>query len=130
MEVQATVPFADVAADLGGDSVVRPAEDGQAAVVRTVEVLGRDATVVATGTVDVVGGLLVVEPTSIDLGGPDLLSRTVAAVVPPERPQGLRGSGHPENLARHHPLRRRREDDGTRSGAACGSQEGVALSRT
>lgn len=81
LEVQATVPFADVAADLGGDSVVRPADDGQAAVVRTVEVLGRDATVVATGTVEVVGGLLVVEPTSIDLGGPDLLSRTVAAVV-------------------------------------------------
>ena len=81
LEVQATVPFADVATDLGGDSVVRPAEDGQAAIVRTVEVLGRDATVVATGTVEVVGGLLVVEPTSIDLGGPDLLSRTVAAVV-------------------------------------------------
>lgn len=81
LDVQATVPFADVAAELGGDSVVRPAEDGQASVVRTVEVLGRETTVVATGTVEVVGGLLVVEPRSIDLGGPDVLSRAVAAVV-------------------------------------------------
>ncbi|HSP59862.1 MAG TPA: LmeA family phospholipid-binding protein [Ornithinimicrobium sp.] len=81
LEVQATVPFADVATELGGDSVVRPAEDGQASVVRTVEVLGREMTAVATGTVEVVDGLLVVEPRSIDLGGPDLLSRAVAAVV-------------------------------------------------
>lgn len=81
LEVQATVPFADVAADLGEDSVVRPAEDGEASVVRTVEVLGREITVVATGTVEVERGLLVVEPTSIDLGGPDLLSETLATVV-------------------------------------------------
>lgn len=81
LEVRATVPFADVASELGGDSVVRPADDGQASVVRTVEVLGRELTAVATGTVEVVDGLLVVEPRSIDIGGPDVLSRAVAAVV-------------------------------------------------
>ncbi|WP_431473479.1 hypothetical protein [Ornithinimicrobium sp. W1665] len=74
LEVQATVPFADVASELGGDSVVRPADDGQASVVRTVEVLGRELTAVATGTVEVVDGLLVVEPRAIDIGGPDVLS--------------------------------------------------------
>ncbi len=81
LEVQATVPFVDVAAELGGDSRISPASDGQAKIERTVEVLGRQISVVATGTVDVENGLLVVEPRSISLGGPDVLSRAVAAVV-------------------------------------------------
>lgn len=79
--VVATVPFDEIAAELGGDTAVRAAEGGQATVVRTVEVLGRDLTVVATGTVEVENGLLVVEPRSIDLGGPDVLSRATATMV-------------------------------------------------
>ncbi len=81
LEVWATVPFDEVAAQLGGDSMVRAAENGEAAVVRTVDVLGRQITVVATGTVEVEGGILVVEPRAIDVGGPELLSRTIAALV-------------------------------------------------
>lgn len=81
LEVQATVPFDDIAAELGGDSRVGAAPDGQALVERTVEVLGRDLTVLATGTVEVEDGLLVVEPQSIDLGGPGVLSRATASVV-------------------------------------------------
>jgi len=61
--------------------VVRPAEDGQAEVLRTLEVLGRELPVSATGTVEVQGGRLVVEPRTIDLGGPQLLSEGLAAVV-------------------------------------------------
>lgn len=81
LEVRATVPFADVAAELGGDSRVSATGDGQAMIRRTVEVLGRQLTIEATGSVDARNGLLVVEPSSIDLGGPDVLSRAVAATV-------------------------------------------------
>lgn len=81
VRVDATVPFAEVADELGGGSVVRAADDGQAMVERTVEVLGRELRVVATGTVEVEGGRLVVEPRNIDLGGPDFLGDAIAAVV-------------------------------------------------
>jgi hypothetical protein len=81
LAVDATVPFEVVAGELGGGSVVRPADGGQATVVRTVEALGRELQVTATGTVEVEGGKLVVEPSSIDVGGPDFLSGATAAVV-------------------------------------------------
>ena len=81
LAVDATVPFEVVADELGGGSVVRPANGGQATVVRTVEALGRELLVTATGTVEVEGGKLVVEPSSIDVGGPDFLSGATAAVV-------------------------------------------------
>ncbi|MFP5252530.1 MAG: DUF2993 domain-containing protein [Actinomycetes bacterium] len=79
--VEVTVPFHVVAAELGGDTVVGRADEGQARVLRTVEVLGRELRVAATGTVEVSGGRLVVEPRAIDLGGPQLLSEALAAVV-------------------------------------------------
>lgn len=81
LEVRATVPFANIEAELGGNSRVRPAEDGQASVQRKGEVLGREFSVVATGTVEAKNGLLVVEPLSIDIGGPEVLSRVMAAAV-------------------------------------------------
>lgn len=81
LEVTATVPFQVVAAELGGDTEVRAGENGQAVVVRKMEVLGRELTVVATGTVEVDDGLLVSRPQSIDLGGPDILSRATAELV-------------------------------------------------
>lgn len=81
LEVQATIPFATVAAELGGDTSVSSEEDGTATVERTVEVLGRQIRIVATGTVEVSDGFLVVTPESIDVGGPGTLSRATAAVV-------------------------------------------------
>lgn len=81
LSVDATVPFDVVAGELGGGTVVRAADGGQAAVVRTVEALGRELRVTATGTVEVESGRLVVEPRSIDFGGPDFLSDAVGAVV-------------------------------------------------
>ncbi|MHA7208381.1 LmeA family phospholipid-binding protein [Arthrobacter sp. MDT1-65] len=81
LSVDATVPFDVVAGELGGGTEVRPADDGQATVVRTVETLGRAVRVTATGTVEVQAGRLVMEPQSIDLGGPDFLSGATAAVV-------------------------------------------------
>ncbi|OUM42551.1 LmeA family phospholipid-binding protein [Arthrobacter sedimenti] len=81
LAVDATVPFEVVADDLGDGTVVRAADGGQAMVVRTVEALGRELRVVATGTVEVETGRLVVKPESIDFGGPDFLSDATAAVV-------------------------------------------------
>lgn len=81
VDVEATVPFDVVAQELGEGSTVRAADDGQAEVVRTLELLGRELRVVARGTVEVEGGRLVVEPRSIDLGGPDFVSEGLAAAV-------------------------------------------------
>jgi hypothetical protein len=82
LSVDATVPFDAVADDLGNGTVVRAADGGQAMVVRTVEVLGRELRVTAIGTVEVDGaGRLVLEPRSINLGGPDFLSQATGAIV-------------------------------------------------
>ncbi|MDI3213689.1 LmeA family phospholipid-binding protein [Arthrobacter sp. AL12] len=81
LAVDATVPFEVVANKLGDGTVVRSAGDGQVMVIRTVNALGRELPVTATGTVEVVAGRLIVEPRSIDLGGPDFLSDAIAAVV-------------------------------------------------
>ena len=81
LAVDATVPFDVVARKVGNGSEVRSADGGQATVVRTVHALGRELRVTATGTVEAKGGKLVVEPRSIDLGGPDFLSDATAAVV-------------------------------------------------
>lgn len=81
LTVDATVPFDVVAGELGDGAVVRAADGGQATVVRTVEALGRELRVTATGTVEVEDGSLVVEPRSIDIGGPNFLSQANAALV-------------------------------------------------
>ncbi|NCD19917.1 MAG: hypothetical protein EOL89_08040 [Actinobacteria bacterium] len=79
--VDATVPFDVVGDELGPDTIVGPGEGGEARVVRTVEALGRELDVVATGTVEVMAGRLVVEPTSIDVGGPAFLADLLASIV-------------------------------------------------
>ena len=81
LAVDATVPFDVVARQIGPGTTVAAAGDGQASVRRTVEVLGRELDVVATGTVEVVGGRLVVNPRSIDVGGPAFVADAVAAVA-------------------------------------------------
>lgn len=81
LTVDATVPFEAVADEIGSGTVVRAADGGQASVVRTVEALGREVRVVATGTVKVHNGRLIVEPRSIDIGGPAFLSDATAAIV-------------------------------------------------
>jgi hypothetical protein len=81
LTVDATVPFEVVADKLGNGTVVRSAVGNQVMVMRTVHALGRDLPVTATGTVEVVAGKIVVEPRSIDLGGPDFLSDAIATVV-------------------------------------------------
>jgi hypothetical protein len=81
LAVDATVPFEVVANELGNGTVVRSGGGGQVMVIRTVNALGRDLPVTATGTVEVEAGRLIVEPRSIDIGGPDFLSDATATVV-------------------------------------------------
>ncbi|MET1088244.1 MAG: LmeA family phospholipid-binding protein [Arthrobacter sp.] len=81
LAVDATVPFEVVASKLGNGTVVRSAGGGQVMVIRSVNALGRELPVIATGTVEVEAGKLIVEPRSIDLGGPDFLSDATATVV-------------------------------------------------
>ena len=81
MAVDATVPFEVVADQIGEDAWCAPATGREAVVERTVEVGGRSFHVVATGSVEVVDGRLVVEPTTIDLGGPSFLAGLIGSVV-------------------------------------------------
>ena len=81
LTVDATVPFEVVAGKLGDGTEVRAAAGGQVMVVRTVEALGRQLAVTATGTVEADAGRLVVEPRSIDFGGPGFVSDAVGAAV-------------------------------------------------
>lgn len=81
MVLNATVPFELVAEQIGEGVVVGAGPQGEATVGRDTVLLGRRMAVSARGTVEVVAGRLVIEPTSIDVGGPTLLSGILAALV-------------------------------------------------
>lgn len=81
LSVDATVPFDAVADEIGQGTTVRAAGRSQATVERTIEIAGRELDVVATGTVDVVDGRLVLVPRSVDVGGPDFLSDAIGALA-------------------------------------------------
>ncbi len=81
LDLDATVPFATVAAEVGQDVRIFPAEDGRAGIERTVSLLGREVTVRATGTVEADAGQLLIEPETIDLGGPEFLDSTASALA-------------------------------------------------
>lgn len=81
LAVDATVPFAVVAEQLGPGTTLEPADDGEATVRRRVLVLGREVEVAATGTVEAVGGRLVVEPRTIDVGGTTFLSEALGTAA-------------------------------------------------
>ena len=83
LTVDATVPFELVAGQIGSDVAVGPVSGSpdEAAVHRSFEALGRVLDVEATGTVRVRDGLLVIEPRTIDLGGPPLLADLLGALA-------------------------------------------------
>lgn len=81
LEVTATVPFDAVAAELEPGTVVESAGNGEARIETAVEVLGRDLDVIAEGTVEVVDGELLIEPTTMELGGTGFLSELLGALV-------------------------------------------------
>lgn len=81
MVVDVTVPFDVVAAQIGEGARVRSGGRSEAVVERAVELAGRSFDVVATGSVEVVAGRLVVEPTTIGIGGPSFLAGVIGTVV-------------------------------------------------
>lgn len=81
LSIDATVPYETVAAQVGQDVRIFPAEDGRAGIERTVTILGRDVTVSATGTVVADGGQLLIEPETVDLGGPGFLDAAASALA-------------------------------------------------
>ncbi|MFQ6173308.1 LmeA family phospholipid-binding protein [Oryzobacter sp. R7] len=81
LDVDATVPFATVAEQVGPDTRVYAASGGLAGIERTVTLLGRDVTVRATGTVRADAGQLLIEPETVDLGGPSFLDAAASALA-------------------------------------------------
>ncbi len=81
LDIDATIPFATVAKQVGADVTVYDAGNGKTGVERTVTILGRDLTLKATGTVTADGGQLLIEPETIDLGGPSFLDSAASSVA-------------------------------------------------
>ena len=81
LDIDATIPFTTVAEQVGEDVTVYDAGNGRTGVQRQVTILGRDITLTATGTVSADGGQLLIEPETIDLGGPSILDSAVSALA-------------------------------------------------
>lgn len=81
LDLDATLPFATVATQVGEDVRLYDAGDGLAGIERQVSILGRELTVRAEGTVTADGGQLLLEPETVDLGGPDFLDNAVSSLA-------------------------------------------------
>ena len=81
LDIDATIPFDSVAEDVGPDTRIYAVSGGLAGVEREVTILGRDLTVSATGSVTAEGGQLVIEPETVDLGGPSFVNATLSAIA-------------------------------------------------
>jgi len=81
LDIDATIPFATVAKQVGADVTVYDAGNGKTGVERTVTILGRDLTLKATGTVTADGGQLLIEPETVDLGGPSFLDSAASSLA-------------------------------------------------
>ncbi len=81
LDIDATIPFSTVARQVGADVTLYDAGNGKTGVERTVTILGRDLTLKATGTVSADGGQLLIEPETIDLGGPSFLDSAASSLA-------------------------------------------------
>ena len=81
LDLDATLPFETVATQVGEDVRLYDAGDGLAGIERQVTILGRDLTVRAEGTVTADGGQLLIEPETVDLGGPDFLDNALSSLA-------------------------------------------------
>lgn len=81
LTVEATVPFDTVAARAGAGTRIFPAGGGRVGVERTTTVLGRDVRVRATGTVRADRGQVLVEPETIEIGGPAFLDALLGSAA-------------------------------------------------
>jgi hypothetical protein len=81
LDIDATIPFTTVAEQVGQDVRIYDAGNGETGVERQVTLLGRDITVKATGTVSADGGQLLIEPETVDLGGPSFLDAAASTLA-------------------------------------------------
>lgn len=81
LDLTATLPFAVVAAGVGDGVRLFPAAGGLAGVERTTTLLGQDVTVRATGRVLVDGAGLLIEPETVELGGPSVVDDAASALA-------------------------------------------------
>jgi len=81
LDIDATIPFATVAEQVGADVTVYDAGNGKTGVERQVTILGRDIALKATGTVSAAGGQLLIEPETVDLGGPSFLDSAASTLA-------------------------------------------------
>jgi len=81
LDIDLTIPFDTIAGQVGPDARVYAVSGGRTGVERTATILGRDVTVRATGTVQADGGLLLIEPETVDLGGPEFVNAAVSALA-------------------------------------------------
>jgi hypothetical protein len=81
LAIDATIPFATVAEQVGQDVAIYDAGNGKTGVERQVTILGQDLTLKATGTVSADGGQLLIEPETVDLGGPAFLDSAASTLA-------------------------------------------------
>jgi hypothetical protein len=81
LDIDATIPFATVAEQVGADVTVYDAGSGRTGVQRQVNLLGQDITLTATGTVSADGGQLLIEPETVDLGGPGFVNAAASTLA-------------------------------------------------
>ncbi|MCA1782874.1 MAG: LmeA family phospholipid-binding protein [Dermatophilaceae bacterium] len=80
LDLVATLPFETTAEQIGDGIELYP--DGElTGLRRTVEILGRQVPIEATGRVRAVDGQLVIEPETVDLGSFEWLDRVASAAV-------------------------------------------------
>ena len=81
LDIDATIPFTTVAEQVGQGVTVYDAGNGKTGVERQVTILGRDLTLKATGTVTADGGQLLIEPETVNLGGPSFLDAAASTLA-------------------------------------------------
>lgn len=81
LRLDATLPFDAAARQIGQGLQLYAAGAGRAGVRRTASFLGRTLVVRATGTVTADRGQLVIEPETVDLGGPGWLDAGLSAAA-------------------------------------------------
>lgn len=80
LDLVATLPYETAAEQIGDGIELYPAGE-LAGLRRTVEILGRQIPIEATGRVQAVDGRLVIEPETVDLGSSDWIDQLASAAV-------------------------------------------------
>lgn len=81
LAIDATLPFETAARQVGGGVQLYAAGGGLAGVRRPTELLGRTVLLQATGEVTAQRGQLVIDPQTVDLGGPSSLNTLLSAAA-------------------------------------------------